>query len=182
VACWRLPVNRTPRRPYRGATPANRAVLKTLCLGPGSNIGDREGHLRAAVERLAAADLRMVRESPVCETEPLELTAQRWFLNQVVEAETSLFPKQLLARVDRIERVLGRVRTVPNGPRNIDILSYASAVVRTAELEIPHPRMAARRFVLAPLADLCPELRHPVTRKTVKEVLEAAPGQAVRRV
>ena len=158
--------------------------MKTVYLGLGSNIGDREGHLRAARERLAAADLRVVRVSPVYETEPLEMTAQRWFLNQVVEAGTSLFPKQLLARVGRIERALGRVRTVPNGPRtiDIDILLYGAAVVRTAELEIPHPRMAARRFVLAPLADLCPELRHPVTGKTVREMLEAAPGQGVRRV
>ena len=158
--------------------------MKTVYLGLGSNVGDREGHLRAAVERLAAGDLRILRVSPVYETEPLEMTAQRWFLNQVVEAGTSLFPKQLLARVGRIERALGRVRTVPNGPRtiDIDILLYGAAVVRTAELEIPHPRMAARRFVLAPLADLCPELRHPVTGKTVREMLEAAPGQGVRRV
>ncbi len=158
--------------------------MKTVYLGLGSNIGDREGHLRAALERLASGDLRVLRESPVYETEPLEVTAQRWFLNQVVEAETSLFPKMLLARVGRIERALGRVRGTPNGPRtiDIDILLYASAVVRAAELEIPHPRMAGRRFVLAPLADLCPELRHPVTRKTVREMLEAAPQQAVRRV
>ena len=158
--------------------------MKTVYLGLGSNIGDREEHLRAAVERLAAGDLRIVRVSPVYETEPLEMTAQRWFLNQVAEAETSLFPKQLLARVGRIERTLGRVRGAPNGPRtiDIDILLYASAVVRTAELEIPHPRMANRRFVLAPLADLCPELRHPVTHRTVAEMLAAAPQQAVRRV
>ena len=158
--------------------------MKTVYLGLGSNIGDREEHLRAAVERLAAGDLRIVRVSPVYETEPLEMTAQRWFLNQVAEAETSLFPKQLLARVGRIERTLGRVRGAPNAPRtiDIDILLYASAVVRTAELEIPHPRMANRRFVLAPLADLCPELRHPVTHRTVAEMLAAAPQQAVRRV
>jgi len=158
--------------------------LKTVYLGLGSNVGDREGHLRAALERLAAADLRVLRVSPVYETEPLELRDQRWFLNQVAEAETSLFPRQLLARVGRIERALGRVRAVPNGPRtiDIDILLYGSAVVRTAGLEIPHPRMGARRFVLAPLADLAPELRHPVTRKTVREMLDAAPKQAVRRV
>lgn len=158
--------------------------MKTVYLGLGSNVGDREGHLRAALERLAAADLRVLRVSPVYETEPLELRDQRWFLNQVAEAETSLFPRQLLARVGRIERALGRVRAVPNGPRtiDIDILLYGSAVVRTAGLEIPHPRMGARRFVLAPLADLAPELRHPVTRKTVREMLDAAPKQAVRRV
>jgi 2-amino-4-hydroxy-6-hydroxymethyldihydropteridine diphosphokinase len=158
--------------------------LKTVYLGLGSNIGDREAQLRAAVERLAANDLRLLRVSPIYETEPLELTAQRWFLNQVLEAETSLFPMQLLARVGRIERALGRVRTVPNGPRtiDIDILLYGASVVRSEKLEIPHPRMAERRFVLAPLADLNPDLRHPVTHRTVKEMLEAAPGQAVRRV
>ena len=158
--------------------------MKTVYLGLGSNIGDREAQLRAAVERLAANDLRLLRVSPIYETEPLELTAQRWFLNQVLEAETSLFPMQLLARVGRIERALGRVRTVPNGPRtiDIDILLYGASVVRSEKLEIPHPRMAERRFVLAPLADLNPDLRHPVTHRTVKEMLEAAPGQAVRRV
>ncbi len=158
--------------------------MKTVYLGLGSNIGDREAHLRAALEQLASNDVRILRVSPIYETEPLELTAQRWFLNLVVEAETRLFPMQLLARVGRIERALGRVRTVPNGPRtiDIDILLYGSSVVRSDKLEIPHPRMAERRFVLAPLADLNPELRHPVTHKTVKEMLEAVPEQQVRRV
>ena len=102
----------------------------------------------------------------------------------MAEAETELFPKQLLARLARIERDLGRVRTVAKGPRtlDIDILLYGQAVVRGPDLEIPHPRMAERRFVLAPLADLAPDLRHPETRKTVREMLEAAPAQGVRRV
>jgi 7,8-dihydro-6-hydroxymethylpterin-pyrophosphokinase len=80
-----------------------------------------------------------------------------------------------------VERELGRVRTIANGPRtiDIDILLYAKAVVRSAQLEIPHPRMAERRFVLAPLADLAPELRHPVSRRTVREMLDAAPEQMV---
>jgi 2-amino-4-hydroxy-6-hydroxymethyldihydropteridine diphosphokinase len=158
--------------------------LKTVYLGLGSNIGDREAQLRAAVERLAANDVRILRVSPIYETEPLELTAQRWFLNLVVEAETGLFPMQLLARVGRIERALGRVRTVPNGPRtiDIDILLYGGNVVRSEKLEIPHPRMAERRFVLAPLADLNPDLRHPVSHRTVKEMLDAAPEQKVRKV
>jgi 2-amino-4-hydroxy-6-hydroxymethyldihydropteridine diphosphokinase len=158
--------------------------LKTVYLGLGSNIGDREAHLQGALARLAADDLRILRVSPVYETEPLEFTAQGWFLNLVAEAETSLFPMQLLARTARVERALGRVRTTPKGPRtiDIDILLYGESVVRAAKLEIPHPRMAERRFVLAPLADLNPGLRHPVTRKTVKEMLDAAPRQAVRRV
>jgi 2-amino-4-hydroxy-6-hydroxymethyldihydropteridine diphosphokinase len=158
--------------------------VKTVYLSLGSNVGDREANLRAALERLPAAGVRVTRISPIYETEPVEFTEQRWFLNLVAEAETELFPMQLLARLKRIERALGRIRTVPKGPRtlDIDILLYGQAVVRSADLEIPHPRMAERRFVLAPLADLAPGLRHPVTRQTVRETLEAAPAQVVRRV
>jgi 2-amino-4-hydroxy-6-hydroxymethyldihydropteridine diphosphokinase len=155
--------------------------MKTVYLSLGSNVGDREGNLLAAVERLRA-EVRVLRVSPVYETEPVELAEQRWFLNMVVEAETDLFPMQLLARTGKIERALGRVRRVAKGPRtiDIDILLYGNAVVRGARLEIPHPRMAQRRFVLAPLADLAPELRHPVSGRTVREMLEAASAQAVR--
>ncbi len=158
--------------------------MKTVYLGLGSNVGDREANLRAALERLSAPDLRVLRISPVYETEPVDYTGQRWFLNLVVEAGTELFPMQLLARAARIERGLGRVRTVAKGPRtiDIDILLYGKAVVCSAALEIPHPRMAERRFVLAPLADLAPDLRHPVTHRTVREMLDAAPEQAVRRL
>jgi 2-amino-4-hydroxy-6-hydroxymethyldihydropteridine diphosphokinase len=101
----------------------------------------------------------------------------------VVEAETALFPMQLLTRTGKIERALGRVRIIPNGPRtiDIDILLYGTAVVRTPRLEIPHPRMHERRFVLAPLADLAPDLRHPVSRKTVRQMLNEALPQVVRR-
>jgi len=158
--------------------------MKTAYLGLGSNMGDREANLRACIERLQAPDLRVLRVSPVYETEPVDYTGQRWFLNLVVEAGTSLFPMQLLARTARIERALGRVRAVPKGPRtiDIDILLYSKAVVRSEALEIPHPRMSERRFVLAPLADLAPDLRHPVTHRRVSEMLEAAPPQTVRRV
>jgi 2-amino-4-hydroxy-6-hydroxymethyldihydropteridine diphosphokinase len=157
--------------------------VKQVYLSLGSNIGDREANLRGAIERLSAPDLRVLRESPIYETEPVGYTGQRWFLNLVVEAETALFPMQLLARTGKIERELGRVRTVPNGPRtiDIDILLYGNAVVRTAPLEIPHSRMNERRFVLAPLADLAPDLRPPLTRHTVRQLLEAAPPQTVRR-
>jgi 2-amino-4-hydroxy-6-hydroxymethyldihydropteridine diphosphokinase len=157
-------------------------TTKTVYLSLGSNIGDRARNLQAALEQLAAPDLRVVRTSPAYETEPVEYTAQRWFLNLVAEAMTELLPLQLLLRIGRVERALGRVRTVPKGPRtiDIDILFYGRAIVRSAKLEIPHPRMAERRFVLAPLADLAPDLRHPVTRKTVREMLDAAPPQVVR--
>jgi 2-amino-4-hydroxy-6-hydroxymethyldihydropteridine diphosphokinase len=159
--------------------------LKTVYLSLGSNVGDREEHLRVAMERLgAAAGVVVLRTSRTYETEPVDYTAQRWFLNLVVEAETTLFPKQLLSRTSRIERELGRVRTVAKGPRtiDIDILLYGKAVVQTEILQIPHPRMPERRFVLAPLADLVPDLRHPVTHQTVREMLDRAPAQKLRLV
>jgi 2-amino-4-hydroxy-6-hydroxymethyldihydropteridine diphosphokinase len=89
---------------------------------------------------------------------------------------------QLLSRIGKIERELGRVRTVPKGPRtiDIDILLYGRVVMRTPRLEVPHPRMAERRFVLAPLADLAPELRHPVTHRSVSDMLEGAPPEKLR--
>jgi 2-amino-4-hydroxy-6-hydroxymethyldihydropteridine diphosphokinase len=158
--------------------------VKTIYFSLGSNLGDREAHLRAAIERLSAAGVHVLRISPVYETEPVDYTDQRCFLNLVLEAETGLFPMQLLSRIGRIERALGRVRTVAKGPRtiDIDILLYGQAVVRGSTLEIPHPRMAQRRFVLAPLADLAPGLRHPVTHRSVREMLEAAPAQTVRLI
>jgi 2-amino-4-hydroxy-6-hydroxymethyldihydropteridine diphosphokinase len=156
--------------------------MKTVYLGLGSNVGDRERNLATALAQLAGPALRVLRVSSTYETEPVDYTDQRWFLNLVVEAETELFPMQLLARIVKVERALGRVRTVPKGPRtlDIDILLYGRAVVRSARLEIPHPRIGERRFVLAPLAELAPALRHPLTRKTMREMLDAAPVQVVR--
>jgi 2-amino-4-hydroxy-6-hydroxymethyldihydropteridine diphosphokinase len=158
--------------------------VKTVYLSLGSNIGDRQSNLQTAMERLAAPGLRILRTSPIYETEPVDYTSQRWFLNQVAEAETDLFPMQLLSHIGRIERELGRVRTLPKGPRtiDIDILLYGTMVVHSAALEIPHPRMAQRRFVLAPLADLAPDLRHPVTGLTVREMLHGVSGEVVRRI
>ena len=95
--------------------------MKRIYLSLGSNLGDREGHLREAIERLEAADVRVFGRSLVYETEPVDYTEQGWFLNQVVSGETALFPMQLLTRIGRVERELGRVRGVPKGPRTIDI-------------------------------------------------------------
>ena len=145
-------------------------------------MGDRQANLRAGIERLSAPDLQILRVSPLYETEPVDVVHQRWFLNLVLEAQTALFPRQLLLRTGSVERALGRTRTVAKGPRtlDIDILLYGRAVVRTLELEIPHPRMAERRFVLAPLCDLAPELRHPSLNRSIRELLDAAPAQKVR--
>ena len=144
-----------------------------MYLSLGSNLGDRENQLREAIRRLDAADVHVLRESSIRETEPHDVRDQPWFLNMVVEAETELFPKQLLARIQRIESEMGRRRVVPKGPRtiDIDILFYGNALVKSAELEIPHPRIPQRRFVLEPLAELAPDLRHPLNRLTVREML-----------
>jgi 2-amino-4-hydroxy-6-hydroxymethyldihydropteridine diphosphokinase len=122
--------------------------MKLVYLGLGSNMGDREALLKLALDELAAPDLRLVRVSSVYETEPVGLREQRWFLNLVAEFETELFPKQLLRRTQRIEVALGRKRTIVNGPRtiDIDILLYGKTVMKTEELEIPHPRYRERRY------------------------------------
>jgi len=140
--------------------------------------------LQAAVHRLHTRELCVARVSSVYETEPQGLRNQRWFLNLVAEAQTDLFPRQLLGRIVRIERELGRRRMVENGPRtiDIDILFFGNAVIQTTELTIPHPRIAERRFVLAPLAELAPDLRDPVSRRTIRELLGATTGQDVRQV
>jgi 2-amino-4-hydroxy-6-hydroxymethyldihydropteridine diphosphokinase len=157
--------------------------LKPVYLGLGSNVGDSETLLRSALDRLNGPDLKLLRVSSLYETEPVGLREQRWFLNLVAEFETDLFPKQLLHRIEKIERDLGRKRTVRNGPRtiDIDILLYGNSVVSTEELEIPHPRYRDRRFTLAPLTELNPELRDPVTRRSMTEMLSALKDQAIRK-
>jgi 2-amino-4-hydroxy-6-hydroxymethyldihydropteridine diphosphokinase len=160
------------------------APTKLVYLGLGSNIGDREANLRNAIERLPGNGIHVLRSSGIYETEPVDYTDQRWFLNLVIEAETDLLPLQLLARTSRIERELGRIRTIAKGPRtiDIDILLYRGRVIRGSRLEVPHPRMGDRRFVLAPLADLAPDLRHPVTGRSIREMLDTAPPQTVRLI
>jgi 2-amino-4-hydroxy-6-hydroxymethyldihydropteridine diphosphokinase len=152
-------------------------------LGLGSNVGDREALLKAALDKLQSPGLRMLRVSNLYETEPIGLREQAWFLNLAAEFECDLFPRQLLQRCLRVERELGRKRTVVNGPRtiDIDILLFGSAVIKTADLEIPHPRFRERRFVLAPLAELNPTLRDPVTGRTIAEMLNGLRDQTVRR-
>jgi len=159
-------------------------VLKRVYLSLGSNRGEREQLLEQALARLAAAGLSLRQVSAVYETEPLERRDQPWFLNLVVEADTDLFPRLLLGRLQRIERQMGRRPTSVKGPRliDIDLLLYGEAVIRTPELVVPHPRMHLRRFVLEPLAELAPELRHPLTGRTVRELLIGTRSQRVRKL
>ena len=158
--------------------------MKTVYLGLGSNLGDREANLREALERLEKEDVTIVRRSSIYETEPRDVLDQACFLNAAVEATTDLFPLQLLARILTVERAMGRRRLTPKGPRNIDIdiLFYSRSVIHTPELETPHPCLADRRFVLEPLAEIAPGFRHPVSRKTVREMLAGLAPQGVRRL
>ena len=133
--------------------------------------------LAHGIEALHAAGVRVLRRSSFYASEPVDAPPQAWFLNAVVEAETALMPRQLLRALMAIERALGRRRTIARGPRtlDLDILFYGTSVIRAPDLEVPHPRMQRRRFVLAPLAELAPGLRHPVSHKTVSELLAEAP-------
>jgi 2-amino-4-hydroxy-6-hydroxymethyldihydropteridine diphosphokinase len=146
---------------------------KLVYISLGSNVGDRAVMLAGAVKAMTAVGVRVTRQSSLYATEPVEAPAQAWFLNAVVEAETLLEPHQLLDAIVKIEREYGRQRVVPRGPRtlDLDILLYGSSVIRTAELEVPHPRLPSRRFVLVPLVELSAELRHPVLGKTMAELL-----------
>jgi 2-amino-4-hydroxy-6-hydroxymethyldihydropteridine diphosphokinase len=158
--------------------------MKIVYLSLGSNVGDRETHLARARERLATDDTRILRVSAIYETEPRDFPDQAWFLNQVVELESDLFPKQLLERTQKIERALGRTPTRPKGPRtiDIDILFYGDTILSTPGLEIPHERLPDRRFVLEPLAELAPQLRHPRTGATVAEMLAQVRNQKVEKI
>lgn len=155
-------------------------AVKLAYLGLGSNLGDRQENLLRAVERLEQSGIRVVRSSSIYETEPVCRRPQPWFLNCVLAVETVLMPVQLLHRLQQIEQELGRRRMVVSGPRtiDIDILFYERAIVRSAELTIPHPRLAERRFVLRPLQEIAPELPHPPTRKTVSELLAEVADRA----
>lgn len=158
--------------------------MKLVYVGLGSNVGDREEMLRSALDRLQSPELRLRRVSSLYETEPIGLREQAWFLNLAAEFACDLFPRQLLQRCQRMERELGRKRTAVDGPRtiDIDILLFGSAVIKMADLEIPHPRFRDRRFVLAPLAELNPQLRDPVSGQSIAEMLNSLRGQTVRQL
>jgi 2-amino-4-hydroxy-6-hydroxymethyldihydropteridine diphosphokinase len=157
---------------------------KLIYLSLGSNLGDRAANLDRAIAALPGTGVRMLRRSSLYETEPVDFLAQPWFLNCVVEAESSLMPRELLHALQGIERAFGSKKLVARGPRiiDLDILFYGASVIRTEEMEIPHPRMAQRRFVLAPLAELAPGLRHPVLGATIVELIAAAQDQSTVRL
>ena len=157
--------------------------MKTVYLALGSNLGDKLQHLKDAVGRLAKAGLEVTAVSSVYETKAMYKTDQPDFYNIVLEARTGVLPRVLLRRLQTIERELGRRRVVANGPRtiDIDILLYGRFVIRAQDLEVPHPRMEERRFVLEPLAEIAPALRHPVSKRSIAELLAGTKDQPVRK-
>ena len=150
-------------------------MIQNAYVGLGSNLGDRAGHLLLAVRGMLNAGLDVIRLSSIYETEAVEYEEQPAFLNMVAEVGGSTLPspEQMLARLLRIEYSLGRTRDVPMGPRTIDLdlLIFKDLRSDTDFLKLPHPRIAARRFVLVPLAELSPNLVHPVIGKTIDELL-----------
>jgi 2-amino-4-hydroxy-6-hydroxymethyldihydropteridine diphosphokinase len=129
-----------------------------VLLSLGSNLGDRVENLRRAIQAMKERGIEVVAVSRLYETEPVGVVNQPWFVNCAAEIRTSLAPPELLRELQAIEKSLGRVRDIPQGPRTIDldILSYGDAVIDTPELTVPHPRMRSRRFVLEPLAEIAP--------------------------
>ena len=157
--------------------------MKGIYLSLGSNIGERAGNIARAIAELPGRGVRVVKRSALYETEPVEFLAQGWFLNCVVEVETDLVPGELVRALLEIERGMGRKRVLPKGPRiiDMDILLFGPLAVREKDLEIPHPRMTERRFVLVPLAEIAPSALHPVLKKSVAELLAVTPdGSEVR--
>jgi 2-amino-4-hydroxy-6-hydroxymethyldihydropteridine diphosphokinase len=153
-------------------------------LSLGSNVGDREGNLRQAIRALAGVGpVKAV--SSFYETEPVDFVDQAWFVNCAVAIESRVGPERMMAELLRVEREMGRERIQRRGPRiiDIDILMFGERIVDSPDLKIPHPAMQRRRFLLAPLADIAPEARHPLMNRTVRELLAELPeGQVVRRV
>lgn len=157
---------------------------KIVYLSLGSNLGDRSLNLRQAIDKLGELG-KVAAVSSFYDTEPVELTSQPWFLNCVAKLDTEKMPRQLMAAILAIEQQMGRQRKQQKGPRtiDIDILFFGSSIIDIPSVTVPHPKLHERRFVLEPLAEIAPEVRHPIFKRSVRELRDALPaGQTVKRV
>jgi 2-amino-4-hydroxy-6-hydroxymethyldihydropteridine diphosphokinase len=157
--------------------------MTTVYIALGTNVGDREHNLREALRLLAEADVRILKISSIYETEPVDYLEQAWFLNAALEAQTDLSALDLLHSLRAIESAMGSKKPFAKGPRliDLDILLYGNDTIATPELQVPHPRMSERRFVLAPLAEIAPNLRHPSWPATASQLLAALRDPSVVR-
>ena len=157
-------------------SPLHRAVLSL-----GSNLGEKHENLSRVREHLGLHGLQIERASSLYETEPVDLRDQDWFLNQVIAVATDLEPEPLLECCLEVEAEMGRIRRIPRGPRliDVDLLLYDQVILKLPHLEIPHARMHLRRFVLKPLAEIAPDLIHPLFKKNVTRLLEECPDTSL---
>ena len=159
-------------------------MTATVYLSLGSNLGDRVANLRNAIAAVPAAGLRILKVSSFYETQPVDYLEQAWFGNCAVQAETELAPLDLLHRLRGIETKMGSKKLVPKGPRliDLDILLYGDQFVDTPELQLPHPRMHLRRFVLVPLNEIAPDVHHPRLHRPISELLRECPDTSEVRL